>query len=115
LFLFLNKFMFLKSNLYPLEIFSLQYGISLKKMYLLSQLKGSNPNNKRFKLTRKQNLFVKENFDLEFYLYFKTYINRRLKFIWSIRLYRGLRHKLQLPSRGQRTHSNRNTKRKFFF
>lgn len=107
--------MLLNNNLYPLEIFSLQYGISLKKMYLYCQLKGANPTNYRFKLKRKHNIFVRKQFNLEYYLYFKTFINKRLKFFWSIRLYRGVRHMLKLPARGQRTHTNRNTKRKFNF
>jgi len=107
--------MFLNNNLYTLEIFSLQYGISLKKMYFFCQLLGANPKNRRFKLKRKHNILIKQKFNLEFYLNFKTFINKRLNFFWSIRLYRGIRHKLQLPARGQRTHSNRNTKRKFTF
>lgn len=104
-----------KNNLYPLEIFSKQYGISLKKMYTYSFLIGSNPNNRRFKLKRHHNLFIKHKFDLEYYMHFKNFITKRLRFFWQIRLYRGIRHMLRLPARGQRTHSNRNTKRKFKF
>ncbi len=104
-----------KKKLYPLEIFSQQYGISLKKMYLYSQFIGSNPNNSRFKLKRHHNTTIRHKFDLEYYLYLKTFINNRLRFFWQIRLYRGIRHMLRLPARGQRTHSNRSTKRKFRF
>lgn len=104
-----------QTDLYPLEIFSLQYGVSLKRMYAYSQLKGSNPNNFRFKLRKKKNHFVKHHFDLEYYMNYRSYVSGRLLFLWNIRLYRGIRHKLLLPARGQRTHTNRKTKRKFKF
>lgn len=107
--------LFKKKNLYSLEIFSQQYGISLKKMYTYSQLVGSNPNNRHFKLKRSHILFVKHKFDLEYFIHLRTFITKRLRFFWQIRLYRGIRHMLRLPARGQRTHSNRNTKRKFKF
>ena len=40
---------------------------------------------------------------------------KRLRFLWAIRVYRGVRHMLKLPARGQRTHSNSKTKKKFKF
>lgn len=107
--------MFLKKKISFLENFSFNYGISLKKLYFFSQYWGSNPNNYHFKLKKIHNLRIKQNFDLEAYKALKISINKRLFFFWSIRLYRGVRHKLRLPSRGQRTHSNRKTKRKFKF
>lgn len=107
--------MLLKKKIYFLEKFSFNYGISLKKLYFFSQYKGSNPQNVHFKLKKNHNIFVKQNFDLELYKSIKTNITKRLFFFWTIRLYRGIRHMLRLPSRGQRTHTNRNTKRKFKF
>ncbi len=107
--------MLFKKNIYFLESFSFNYGISLKKLYFFSQYWGSNPKNYHFKLKKFHNLHVKQNFDLEYYKTLKTAITKRIIFFWSIRLYRGIRHKLRLPSRGQRTHSNRKTKRKFKF
>ena len=37
------------------------------------------------------------------------------EFLFKIRSYRGVRHKLKYPSRGQRTHTNAKTKQKFKF
>lgn len=105
----------MKKNIYVLEKFSLKYGISLKKMYDLSKFIGSNPNNRHFKLKRFQNAYVKQYFDLEFFSKFKGSITKRLYFFWNIKLYKGIRHMLRLPSRGQRTHTNKQTKKKFKF
>jgi ribosomal protein S13 len=105
----------MQKNLYPLEKFSLKFGISIKKMYLLSQYLGANPKNFRFKLRKFQNSFVKQHFDLEFFSKFKASLTKRLYFFWNIKIYRGIRHMLRLPSRGQRTHTNSRTKKKFKF
>jgi small subunit ribosomal protein S13 len=105
----------MRKKLYPLEKFSLKFGISLKKMYSLSQQLGANPKNLKFKLRKFQNSFVRQHFDLEFYSKFKASITKRLYFFWNIKLYRGIRHMLRLPSRGQRTHTNGKTKKKFKF
>ena len=102
-----------KSNV--LKIFSLKYGIILKKIYFLSQLIGSNPKNFKFKLKRFQNSYVKKCFDLNFLSKLKSSITKRLYFFWNIKLYKGIRHMLRLPSRGQRTHTNKQTKKKFIF
>lgn len=95
--------------------FSKQYGISLKKISLNSCLIGSNPNNYKFKLRQKHILKVQQKFDVEACANLKNIMYKRLRFLWQIRVYRGVRHKLKLPARGQRTHTNRNTKRKFIF
>jgi ribosomal protein S13 len=105
----------MQKKLYPLEKFNLQFGISTRKMYLFSQYLGSNPKNKRFKLRKFQNSFVRKQFDLEFFSKFKSLITKRLYFFWNIKLYRGIRHMLRLPARGQRTHTNGKTKKKFKF
>lgn len=105
----------MKKKLTPLEKFGLQFGISVKKMLLYSQFRGANPKNIRFKLRRSQNSYVRQKFDLEFYSKFKATLTKRLFFFWNIRLYRGIRHMLRLPARGQRTHTNRKTKKKFKF
>ena len=102
-------------QLYNLEKFSLKYGISLKKVYSLSEYIGYNPFNLHFKLKKKHNFFVKQHFDLNIINKIKLSITKRLRFFWSIKLYRGIRHMLRLPARGQRTHTNRQTKKKFKF
>jgi small subunit ribosomal protein S13 len=105
----------MKKKLYTLEKFGNNYGISRKKMYILSQNIGSNPKNRFFKLKRFQNSYVKKYFDLNFFSNFKASITKRLYFFWNIKLYRGIRHMLRLPARGQRTHTNKQTKKKFKF
>lgn len=105
----------MKKKLYPLEKFSLIFGINIKKMYFLSQKLGANPFNFRFKLRRFQNSYVRQNFDLEFFSKFRASLTKKLYFFWNIKLYKGIRHMLRLPSRGQRTHTNRKTKKKFKF
>lgn len=105
----------MRKKLYPLEKFGSKFGISLKKMYFLSQKLGSNPQNFRFKLRRFQNSYVRQQFDLAFFSKFKRTITKKLYFFWNIKLYRGIRHMLRLPARGQRTHTNRKTKKKFKF
>lgn len=42
-------------------------------------------------------------------------IKRGLLFFWKLRTYKGKRNMVRLPSRGQRTHTNAKTKRKFKF
>jgi len=105
----------MKKFFYPLEKFSFKFGISIKKMRMLSLYVGSNPLNQHFKLKRFQNTFVRLKFDLAFFNKFKARIKKRLYFFWNIKLYRGIRHMLRLPARGQRTHTNGRTKRKFKF
>lgn len=105
----------MKKLLYPLQKFDLKFGVSTNKMFLLSQEVGSNPNNLKFKLKRFQNAYVRKHFDLEYYSKLRSFIKKRLLFFWNIRLYRGIRHMLRLPSRGQRTHTNKKTKKKFKF
>jgi small subunit ribosomal protein S13 len=40
-------------------------------------------------------------------------IKRNIKFLIKIKTYKGIRHKLKYPARGQRTRTNAKTKRKF--
>lgn len=98
-----------------LEKFSFRFGVSTVHMLKFSQHVGSNPKNIRFKLRRFQNSYVRQKFDLVFLSKFRSSITKRLYFFWNIRLYRGIRHMLRLPSHGQRTHTNRKTKKKFKF
>lgn len=105
----------LKTIEFPLKLFSQQYGISLKKLYKYCQILGSNPKNYKFKLKKFHNIIVKQKFNIEYFMHFKYFMLKRLRFLWAIRVYRGVRHMLKLPARGQRTHSNRKTKKKFKF
>lgn len=42
----------------------------------------------------------------------KEYQRKRIQFLIKIKAYRGLRHKMLLPVRGQRTHTNAQTRKK---
>lgn len=59
-----------------------------------------------------------KQFELYFLEHFEIMENLRQKhrnkvnYLQKIKSYRGLRHKLKLPVRGQRTHTNANTKRR---
>ena len=45
----------------------------------------------------------------------KLYKSERIKFLIELRSYRGARHNVNLPVRGQRTRTNAKTRRKMFF
>lgn len=42
-------------------------------------------------------------------------ISKNLEFSMLLKTYKGMRHKLKYPVRGQRTHTNAKTKKKFIF
>jgi small subunit ribosomal protein S13 len=102
-----NKIYFLKS-------LNNTYGINSKQLKGLCQKVGLNPQNKDFKLKKKNNLFITKYFKIDEYdKNLKIQIKKNLKFLNQIRVYRGVRHGLKLPSRGQRTKTNARTKKKF--
>ena len=78
--------MFLKNYLYSLQLFSKLYGISLKRIQIYSLFVGSNPSNFCLKLKYKQNLAVKQKFNLEFCLTLKKSITKRLYFFCCVML-----------------------------
>lgn len=45
----------------------------------------------------------------------KESIKGRVTILIRIKAYRGMRHKMKHPSRGQRTHTNGKTKKKFYY
>lgn len=66
------------------------------------------------KLRAKHILIVKKKTDLmEFGSVKKQDIRERIILLIRIKSYRGMRHKMKHPSRGQRTHTNGKTKKKF--
>lgn len=90
------------------------YGVNLDKIKKLCRNKGSNPQNIVLKLKKAHYSFILNSFSgtlLNKNL--RAFIKTRLNFFWNIKLYRGIRHKLRLPGRGQRTHTNGRTKKKF--
>ncbi len=91
------------------------YGAGLKTCYVLSTIIGLNQRfRKRRRLRRKHVLIIKKKAR-------KIYIGSKLKLrvqdrllrLIKLKTYRGIRHKMKLPSHGQRTHTNGKTKKKF--
>jgi small subunit ribosomal protein S13 len=104
---------FEKSTSYFLFSFSKIPNISAKKIQNLCQYKGSNPKNRLLKLKKNHNTYIFKQFNVNTLT--KSKIRKKLFFFWNIKLYRGIRHMLRLPSRGQRTRTNAKTKKKFKF
>jgi|SaaInlStandDraft_4_1057021.scaffolds.fasta_scaffold67121_2 small subunit ribosomal protein S13 len=102
------------NKVYSLKSFSNIYGVNSKKVKSLCQKFGLNPFNKNIKLKKKNNAFVIKNFKVEEYdKNLKLQIRKNIKFLNQIRTYRGIRHNLKLPVRGQRTKTNAKTKKRF--
>lgn len=101
---------------YFLKNFNNTFGVNSKQLKELCYKIGLNPTNKDFKLKKKNNLFITKHFKVEEYdKNLKIQIRKNLKFLNQIRVYRGVRHGLKLPCRGQRTKTNARTKKKFKF
>lgn len=97
-----------------LKNFSNTYGVNSKKVKSLCHKFGLNPSNKDLKIKKNFNGFVVKNFKSnEYDKNLKVQIRKNLKFLNTIRTYRGIRHNLKLPSRGQRTKTNAKTKKRF--
>lgn len=101
-------------KIYSLNSFSNIYGINSKKVKNSCLLLGLNPFNKDIKFKKKNNGSIIKNFqDTKYDKVLKLQIRKNIKFLSQIRAYRGVRHHLKLPSRGQRTKTNAKTKKKF--
>lgn len=101
-------------KVYSLKSFSNVYGINAKKVKNSCFLLGLNPFNKDIKFKKKNNGFIIKSFqDSKYDKVLKLQIRKNIKFLTQIRAYRGVRHHLKLPSRGQRTKTNAKTKKKF--
>lgn len=96
-----------------LESFKSTYGIGSNRVNQLCLKCGINPfffNNKSKMLVNKKikKFFNKFVFSTELRAQNKKYFN----FFWTIRIYKGFRHKFKLPGRGQRTKTNAKTKKR---
>lgn len=101
---------------YNIFYFSNTFGINKQKIKTLNKLYGINPNIIKFFLKQKKFLNITKEFNNNFYgKILKIKLSKLFKFFLKIKIYRGIRHQRQLPSRGQRTHTNAKTKRHFFF
>ena len=104
----------INKKVYPLKNFSNIYGVNSKKVKNLCQKFGLNPSNKDLKLKKKNNAFIVKSFKVnEYDKNLKLQIRKNVKFLNQIRTYRGIRHNLKLPTRGQRTKTNAKTKKRF--
>jgi|TARA_Y100000782_G_scaffold115222_1_gene155694 small subunit ribosomal protein S13 len=102
------------NKLYSLKSFSKVYGVNSTKVKTLCQRFGLNPSNKDIKFKKKSNGAIVKSFHInEYDKNLKLQIRKNIKFLNQIRTYRGIRHHLKLPSRGQRTKTNAKTKKRF--
>ena len=89
------------------------YGIGKNTVEVFYKKIGLNNRNNFFSLKKKQNNLLdrlKKNKIIEKKLKVET--KNIILFQQKIKTYRGIRNKLKYPCRGQRTHTNANTKKK---
>ena len=90
------------------------YGIGLNNSRIILKKTNINPDIRTKDLTKEQvgNLrnIIEQNFQVEGDL--KRQVSLNIKRLIGIKSYRGKRHKIGLPVRGQRTRTNSRTKRK---
>ena len=96
--------------------FSLTYGIGNVRLNKVTKRLGVNPRYTNIKTKKKINIKI-EKFFRRFRYSFQLRNKKKthLDFLWSIRNYKGYRHKFCLPARGQRTKTNARTKKTFKF
>ena len=96
--------------------FALQYiyGIGPAKAKEILKDSSVNPDVRVNKLSEEEVISIRnqiaENYNVEGEL--RGRVSRNIRRLMDIGAYRGLRHRKGLPVRGQRTHSNANTRRK---
>ena len=112
----------IKINKFPthfksdLSSFSLTYGIVKIKLVKLCINEGININHKIIIIKKNVGFKIKKVLKQKIHsVALRLKIKKSLTFLWSIRSYRGFRHKFCLPGRGQRTKTNAKTKKKFKF
>ena len=106
----------MNKKVYFLKKFSNTYGVSIKQVKKSGQKFGLNVFNTNFKLKKKNNIGIIKNFNVDEYdKGLKLQVQKNIKFLHKIKSYRGVRHSLKLPSRGQRTKTNARTKKRFKF
>lgn len=91
------------------------FGLSIKKSFFISKFLGFNSRldlNK--KLNGKKIYFIKKRIKRFFFgSNLKNSIRLSILSLIHIKSYKGIRHKSKQPARGQRTHTNGKTKKKF--
>lgn len=90
------------------------FGVNSKKVKNVGLKVGLNPFNKGLNLKKKNINYITKQFkESDFDRILKLKIRKNIKFLIQIKSYRGIRHNLKLPSRGQRTKTNAKTKKSF--
>lgn len=96
-----------------LESFKSTYGIGKKRVQSLSLKCGLNSNFLNIKSKMLVNKKIKKYFNkCVFSTELRAQNKKYFNFFWTIRIYKGFRHKFKLPGRGQRTKTNAKTKKK---
>ncbi len=89
------------------------FGIGRSSAQKICQETGVDPQTRVHQLTDEQirdiRNFIQQHFKVEGAL--KAEINMNIKRLIDINCYRGIRHKMGLPVRGQRTHTNARTRK----
>jgi small subunit ribosomal protein S13 len=92
------------------------YGLGEKTGELFSNLLGLNKRISPNALKRRQmNVIKKKVKHARLNKKLKESTKSNISFLIRIKTYRGIRHKFKYPARGQRTHTNAKTKKKFKF
>jgi len=113
---------FLSKKIYIQRSFRKIFGIGLIRSKKIASLLGLHPNSKLKNLFnyKKKKYFQNKLNKFSFYIEKSLFIDYELKRVFSvavqnlknIKCYRGFRHTMMLPTRGQRTHTNASTFRK---
>ncbi len=89
------------------------YGIGRSRSFEILKETGIDPDKRVKDLTEEEigkiNRFIQEHYKVEGEL--RTEVQRNIKRLIDIGCYRGIRHKLGLPVRGQKTRSNARTRK----
>lgn len=111
---FLKKKIFNKATI--VQNLTTIYGIGFKSAIDICQNLGCNPN-LYFSILREDQLYKLLSYIEKQYILIennlKLFNKDNFNYLNKVKNYRALRHKIGLPSRGQRTHTNANTKKKF--
>lgn len=89
------------------------FGLGLSTCNSISKTLGINVNSKILKQKQLNDLSKKLNTNLIIGKKLKDNTKNSISFLIKAKTYKGLRHKLKYPARGQRTHTNAKTKKKF--
>ena len=92
---------------------NINYGIGSKSITKFKNYIGFNPRIKTLNFNKfQQTQFNKITKNLILNKTLKLFTKNSIEFIQTLRTYKGIRHKYKYPCRGQRTHTNANTKKK---